>query len=85
MEVYWYDGGITPVRPAGMPEGRSLNDQGGGAIFYGTKDTLICGCYGVNPWLVSGRKPSAPKMNREITVSHEQDWIRAARKTRRIE
>lgn len=30
VEVYWYDGGITPVRPAGMPEGRSLNDQGGG-------------------------------------------------------
>ena len=79
VEVYWYDGGITPVRPAGMPEGRSLNDQGGGAIFYGTKDTLICGCYGVNPWLVSGRKPSAPKMNREITVSHEQDWIRACK------
>ena len=79
VEVTWYDGGLTPPRPAGVPAGKSLNDSGGGAIFYGTKDTLICGCYGVNPWLVSGRKPEVPKMNREITASHEQDWIRACK------
>ena len=79
VEVTWYDGGLPPPRPAGVPAGKSLNDSGGGAIFYGTKDTLICGCYGVNPWLVSGRKPEVPKMNREITASHEQDWIRACK------
>ncbi|MDD3108083.1 MAG: Gfo/Idh/MocA family oxidoreductase [Alistipes sp.] len=79
VEVNWYDGGLTPIRPAGMPEGRSLNVNGGGAIFYGTKDTLICGCYGVEPWLLSGRTPEAPKMNREITLSHEQDWIAACK------
>ena len=81
VEITWYDGGITPIRPKGMPDGRNLNVNGGGAIFYGTKDTLVCGCYGVEPWLVSGRTPDAPKHSREITTSHEQDWIAACKES----
>lgn len=79
VEVYWYDGGIQPMRPKGVPDGKSLNDSGGGVIFHGTKDTLICGCYGVNPWLVSGRTPSVPKTQREVTLTHEMDWVRATK------
>ena len=82
VEVNWYDGGLIPDRPEGLPAGKNMNDAGGGVIFYGTKDTLICGCYGVNPYLLSGRKPNSPKMNREITVSHEQDWIRACKESK---
>ncbi|MDD2244381.1 MAG: Gfo/Idh/MocA family oxidoreductase [Dysgonamonadaceae bacterium] len=81
VEVVWYDGGLLPPRPAGVPEGKDLNDSGGGVIFHGTKDTLICGCYGVNPWLVSGRKPNSPKTQREVTLSHEMDWVRACKET----
>lgn len=79
VEVRWYDGGLLPERPAGLPEGKSLNDSGGGVIFYGTKDILICGCYGVNPYLVSGRNPETPAVVREVKVSHQQDWIRACK------
>jgi hypothetical protein len=81
VQVNWYDGGIKPVMPEGWPEGRNMNDSGGAAIFYGTKDTLICGCYGVRPWLLSGRKPEVPKTQREITVSHEMDWVRACKES----
>ncbi|MGL5563071.1 MAG: Gfo/Idh/MocA family protein [Tannerellaceae bacterium] len=81
VEVTWYDGGLKPNRPAGMPEGKDMNDQGGGVIFHGTKDTLICGCYGVNPWLLSGRKPDVPKTLRRVETSHEQDWIRACKES----
>lgn len=81
VEVTWYDGGLQPMRPKGVPQGKNLNDNGGGVIFYGTKDTLICGCYGMNPWLVSGRKPNSPKMSREITDSHEMDWVRACKES----
>ncbi|MCK7531533.1 MAG: hypothetical protein MZV63_11105 [Marinilabiliales bacterium] len=49
VEVIWYDGGLQPAKPAGWPAGKNMNDQGGGVIFHGTKDTLICGCYGVRP------------------------------------
>jgi hypothetical protein len=79
VEVHWYDGGLKPVRPEGVPAGKDLNDAGGGVIFHGTKDTLICGCYGVNPWLLSGRKPNTPSVLREVTESHQMDWVRAAK------
>lgn len=79
VDVYWYDGGMKPMRPAGFPANKDLNEHGGGVIFHGTKDTLICGCYGANPWLLSGRNPSAPKVLREVKLSHEMDWVRACR------
>ena len=82
VEVHWYDGGILPVRPEGMPVGKSLNDAGGAAIFYGTKDTLICGCYGKDPWLLSGRKPNVTKSERRVEKGpdgHEMDWVRACK------
>jgi len=79
LVVNWYDGGILPDRPEGLAAGKSLNDSGGALIFYGTRDTLICGCYGVNPYLLSGRKPDVPSRHRVITLSHQQDWIRACK------
>ena len=91
VEVNWYDGGIKPVLPKGWPAGRNMNDAGGAAIFYGTKDTLICGCYGKDPWLLSGRVPNTPKTQREvpgvfygegrsrIDATHEMDWVRACK------
>jgi hypothetical protein len=79
VEVTWYDGGLQPVKPAGWPEGRDMNDDGGGTIFYGTKDVLICGCYGKDPWLLSGRVPAAPKTERRVEGSHEMDWVKACK------
>lgn len=81
VEVHWYDGGLKPDFPKGWPEGRNMNDQGGAVIFHGTKDTLICGCYGVNPWLLSGRTPNAPKVCRRVETSHEMDWVRACKES----
>ena len=85
VEVYWYDGGIKPVMPQGWPAGKSMNDSGGAAIFYGTKDTLVCGCYGVNPWLLSGKTPTSPKTQRVVPNpmggGHEMDWVRACKES----
>ena len=53
VEVNWYDGGIKPVMPSVWPAGKNMNDQGGGCIFYGEGgDMIVCGCYGVNPWIL---------------------------------
>ena len=84
VEIHWYDGGMMPERPKGFPEGKQLMQSGGGlTIFHGTKDTLICGCYGQNPWLLSGRKPNAPKVCRRVPKAmnggHEMDWVRACK------
>ncbi|KAB4903132.1 Gfo/Idh/MocA family oxidoreductase, partial [Bacteroides thetaiotaomicron] len=80
VEVHWYDGGMMPERPKGFPEGKQLMGPGGGlTIFHGTKDTLICGCYGEQPFLLSGRVPNAPKVCRRVTCSHEMDWVHACK------
>jgi hypothetical protein len=85
VEVTWYDGGLQPLKPEGWPAGKNMNDSGGGVIFHGTKDTLFCGCYGVNPWLLSGRKPEAPQFRRRIEKAtgggHEMDWVRACKES----
>ena len=82
VTVHWYDGGVMPDRPAGFPEGRQLMGSGGGlVIFHGTKDTLLCGCYGAGPWLISGRKPEVPQIFRRIQDrnAHGMDWVRACK------
>ena len=86
VEVHWYDGCMMPDRPKGFPEGKQLMQSGGGlTIFHGTKDTLICGCYGQNPWLLSGRVPNAPKVCRRVPKAmnggHEMDWVRACKES----
>jgi len=82
VEIHWYDGGLMPEFPKGWEAGKSLMREGGGVtIFHGTKDTLVCGCYGQKPFLVSGRTPNAPKIERRVGTSHEQDWIRACKES----
>lgn len=87
VEIHWYDGGMMPDRPEGFPQGKELMGPGGGlCIFHGTKDTLICGCYGLEPWLLSGRVPNVAKTERRVKDvkkgdAHEQDWIRACKES----
>lgn len=81
VEVQWFDGGIRPMLPDGWPAGKNPNAYGGCVIFHGTKDKLICGCYGRDPWLLSGRVPDAPKFRRRVEVSHEMDWVRACKES----
>ena len=85
VEVFWFDGGIKPMLPAMWPAGKNPNDQGGCVFFHGTKGILVCGCYGVNPWILrpDGKveKPEAPKFRRRVTLSHEMDWVRAAKES----
>ena len=82
--VNWYDGGLKPERPEGMEPGVDFNIQGGGGalVFYGTKDTLVCGCYGANPFLLSGRVPETPSRARHVELSHEMDWVRACKESK---
>ena len=81
VDVYWYDGGIQPKKPEGWPAGRDMNHAGGAVLFYGTEDTLICGCYGLDPWLLSGREPSVPKTERRVETGHVMDWVRACKES----
>ncbi len=82
VELTWCDGGLHPYRPELAKIGKDLNNGGGGVIFYGTKDTLVCGSYGRDPYLLSGRVPDAPKVCRRVTTNHQRDWVRACLENR---
>lgn len=84
VEVSWYDGGIKPMLPDNWPAGKNPNKSGGGTFFYGTKDILHVGCYGVEPELLSGNKPKVAQTERRVTNGsggHEADWIRACKES----
>ncbi|MCK7576878.1 MAG: hypothetical protein MZV65_14055 [Chromatiales bacterium] len=67
VEVIWYDGGLQPAKPAGWPAGKDMNDNGGGVLFHGTKDTLICGCYGSKSLAAyQAVIPDVPKTERRV-------------------
>ncbi|MBZ9777535.1 Gfo/Idh/MocA family oxidoreductase [Psychroflexus sp. CAK8W] len=95
VEFTWYDGGLKPDRPEGLKPGMYPGDQQGwgGAIFYGTKGTLICGTYAMDPFII-GREDNPPATTGELRIipdalsgGHEMDWIRAAKedKNNRVE
>ena len=70
-----------PERPKGLPEGQMMGDSGGGAMFIGTKGTLICSTYARNPYII-GREHEPPNVAQEfrrVTTSHEMDWVRACK------
>ncbi len=90
VDVHWYDGGIKPELPDTWPAGKNPNKAGGGTFFYGTKDILHVGCYGVEPELMSGKQISATKTERRVEDeiglawnegAHEMDWVRACKES----
>lgn len=85
LKFTWYDGGLLPDRPEGIPEGKILGDNGGGAMFIGTKGTLICSTYARDPYII-GRENDPPKVAAELRRvekamdgGHEMDWVRACK------
>jgi hypothetical protein len=78
-ELTWYDGGLLPNYPEGMPIGKKLLADGV-CIFYGTKDTMVKPGWGLEPYLISGRTPATPELCRVVKGdNHQQDWIRACK------
>jgi predicted dehydrogenase len=90
VKVTWYDGGMLPERPEELKDGELMGDEDGGAIFYGTKGKIMCGCYGANPTLLptsemahfNEPENSIRRIPNAETNGHEQDWIRAAKESK---
>lgn len=74
LTLDWYDGGLKPPRPQGLPEEKKLGE--GGAIYHGTKDTLIATG---DVYLLSGKEIEVPSQNRVVEITHEMDWVRACK------
>jgi predicted dehydrogenase len=82
VKLNWYDGGLFPPRPDGLPDWVTLDSEGGG-IFVGTKGILIHNTYGNNPRLFTEGLPDAgnhvPVTLPRIETSHEMNWANACK------
>ncbi|RLD92267.1 MAG: gfo/Idh/MocA family oxidoreductase [Bacteroidetes bacterium] len=89
VKVTWYDGGMMPSRPEELADGEPMmEDYMGGCLFVGSKDKMMCNLGGINPRLLSGRKPNVAETLRRVNDypvggiqdgPHEQDWVRACK------
>ncbi len=76
IRMTWYDGGLKPPTPTGMPETFKLD--GRGTLFVGEKGWIVCGGAGAPPKLYPESldksyqrpKPSIPRVK-----GHHRDWI----------
>jgi predicted dehydrogenase len=90
LRLTWYDGGLMPPTPDGMPAGRRM-DPGGGVLFVGDQGMLMHETYGSNPTLIgdgvearaAAIATSLPRILGGIG-GHEMNWIRAIRGEEKI-
>ncbi|MDR1860162.1 MAG: Gfo/Idh/MocA family oxidoreductase [Bacteroidales bacterium] len=80
LTVTWYDGGLTPKRPAELTDNQEFGEGKNGIIFHGSKGIIICGNYGGSYKLLPESKfKNAPKRLRRVETSHEMDFVRACK------
>ncbi len=86
VKLYWYDGGLMPPRPDMLPDDQPManpGSDGGGGVFIGEKGIMFYETYGnkprVYPEKIAKKAEELPKTLPRITVSHELNWIQAAK------
>ncbi len=84
VKLIWYDGGRKPPRPAGLEEGRKLEQASSNVLFIGDKGVLRCGEYGDSPRLIPESamkeyKRPEKTLARVSGSRHEQNWIDACK------
>ncbi len=85
IKVVWRDGGLRPIRPQQLEEGREIPPGGhSGQFFVGDKGVLAADIYGENPTLIPNSAhqklvaaPPAPKYSKSPGIY--QEWIRACK------
>ncbi|WNO52658.1 Gfo/Idh/MocA family protein [Stakelama saccharophila] len=85
VKLTWYDGGLMPPTPRGLPPGATMKPEGG-VLYVGSRGKLMHETYGQNPVLIgdgaAGRAAAIPQSLPRIQGSidgHEMNWIRAIR------
>lgn len=83
VSVHWYDGGMAPARPSGLPDDYVMTGEDHeGLVFVGDQGILMCGFTGENPRLLPASKmkdfaPPAKTLPRSAGAYRE--WIDACK------
>lgn len=90
LRMTWYDGGLMPPTPPGLPAGVRM-DPGGGVLLIGDRGMLMHETYGQKPVLIgegleerAAAVPVSLPRIRDGRDGHEMNWIRAIRGEERI-
>lgn len=86
IKLSWFDGGIRPQLPEGLPYEKVFSDPSGGMLFIGTKGILSGELFGNNPRLYPEEKFSDKKLPEPKkplvegkTDGHQQQWVKACK------
>lgn len=80
-ELWWYDGGLRPMRPEELGPNEEFGTWDGGVLFEGSKGKIVTGIYGDNATLLPTSKmkdftPPKPFLPRH-TGEHQMVWVNA--------
>ena len=83
VDVYWYDNGNKPKRPADIPENQEIGDVANGSLFIGEKGYITAGEYGGKARLLpdermTGYTKPEPSVKR-VEGGHYKNWINACK------
>jgi hypothetical protein len=81
VKLTWYDGGLTPPKPAEMGNEERLVGEGG-VLYIGTKGKMLQNTYGANPRLLpmdrhNSYGPPPESLPRVPHEAHEMNWVNA--------
>ncbi|MHC4068966.1 MAG: Gfo/Idh/MocA family protein [Planctomycetota bacterium] len=81
VKLTWYDGGLTPPRPAELEKGRQMGNMFGGVIFIGDKGKIMGGGHGgVGARIIPESKMKEykrPPKTIARSVGHYVEWLNA--------
>ncbi|HPR33847.1 MAG TPA: Gfo/Idh/MocA family oxidoreductase, partial [Prolixibacteraceae bacterium] len=84
-ELYWYDGGLKPFIPEGIPFQPTQAYPNGGILFLGSDGILCCGPEGKDYKVVKEGREVESYVDKTIhripdsAEGHEKDWVRACK------
>jgi predicted dehydrogenase len=81
MDLFWYDGGLRPPRPACLEPDREL-PLGGGSLIVGDKGAILSEVWSARPRIIPLERmrsytPPSPTIPR--SKGHHRDWINACK------
>jgi predicted dehydrogenase len=82
VKLTWYDGGLTPAKPAEIGD-ENLNGEGG-IIYIGSKGKMMQETYGLNPRILPDSKHASTPRPKQVLPRiphemHEMNWVDAIR------
>jgi hypothetical protein len=79
VRLTWYDGGMMPPRPEGLPDDLRMGDNEG-CLFIGESGQIVCSCYGESPRLLPLDKMKdygTGKKRIARSPGHGAEWLAA--------